>query len=71
MYNGNSFASIPLAHSIQMKKIYENIEIMFTKLKYEEHGWKVCVDIEAHNMLQSQQSGYVNVAMGGSCRAEP
>ena len=46
LHSGNLFASIPLAHSTQMKKTYEYIEIMLTKLKYEEHGWKVCVDIK-------------------------
>ena len=41
-----------------MKITYENIEIMLTKLKYDEHGWKVCIDIKVLNMLQSQKSGY-------------
>ena len=58
LHNGYLFASILLAHSIQMKETYENIEIMLTKLKYEEHRWKVCVDIKVLNMLQGQQSEY-------------
>ena len=33
-HNGNTFASIPLAHSIHMKESYENMEILLTKLKY-------------------------------------
>ena len=62
LHNGNLFASISLAHSTQMKETYENIEIMLTKLKYEEHGWKVCVDIKVLNMLQCQHSGYTKFA---------
>ena len=41
LHNGNTFASIPLAHSIHMKESYENMEILFTKLKYHDHAWKV------------------------------
>ena len=41
-----------------MKETYENIKIMLTKQKYEEHRWKVCVDIKVFNMFQGQQSGY-------------
>ena len=32
--------------------------ILLTKLKYDEHGWKICVDIKVLNMLQGQQSKY-------------
>ena len=59
LHNGNTFASIPLAHSIHMKESYENMEILLTKLKYHDHAWKVCVDIKVLNMLQGQQSGYI------------
>ena len=58
LHNENLFASIPPAHSTQMKKTYENIEVMVTKLKYDEHGWKVLVDIKVLNILQGQQSRY-------------
>ena len=58
LHNGNTFASIPLAHSIHMKESYENMEILLTKLKYHDHAWKVWVDIKVLNMLQGQQSGY-------------
>ena len=52
LQNGNLFTSIPPAHSTQMKETYENIEVMLIKLKYDKHGWKVCVDIKVLNMLQ-------------------
>ena len=61
LHKGNLFASIPLAHSTQIKETYKNIEIMLTKLKYKEHRSKVCVDIKVLKMLQSQQSGYTKL----------
>ena len=38
LHNGNTFASIPLAHSIHMKESYENMEILLPKLKYHDHA---------------------------------
>ena len=58
LHNGNLFASIPLAHSIQLKESYKTMKILLTKLKYTDHAWKLCVDIKVLNMLQGQQSGY-------------
>ena len=52
------FASIPLAHSTQLKESYETMKILLTKLKYTDQAWKICVDIKVLNMLQGQQSGY-------------
>ena len=58
LHNGNLFASIPLAHSTQLKESYKTMKILPTKLKYTDHAWKICVDIKVLNMLQGQQSGY-------------
>ena len=41
-----------------MKKTYENIEIILTNLKYDEHGWKVYVNIKVLNVFHGEQSGY-------------
>ena len=51
LHNGNTFASIPLAHSIHMKESYENMEIWLSKWKYHDHAWKVCVDTKVLNKL--------------------
>ena len=58
LHNGNLFASILVSHSTQIKECYENMTILLTKLKYDKHGLKICVDIKVLSMLQGQQSRY-------------
>jgi len=58
LYNGTTYASIPLAHSTTLKEEYENIKMILQKLSYHEHGWSICVDLKMVNFLLGQQSGY-------------
>ena len=60
LHNTNQFASITLAHSTCMKKSYENIKLLLSKLQYSTHTWKICVDFKVLNMLLGQQSGFTN-----------
>ena len=41
LHNKNLFASIHLAHSTQLKQSYKTIKISLTKLKYNDHAWKI------------------------------
>ena len=38
LHNGNQCASVPLAHSITMKKKYEEIKVVLEKFSYYEHN---------------------------------
>lgn len=58
LHNGNSFGSIPVAYSRILKEAYENISSVIEKIKYHEHGWKICVDFKMVNFLLGQQSGF-------------
>src|SRR5678815_5299449 len=58
LYNGNSYASIPIGHSTKLKEEYENIRMILQKLRYNEHQWSICVDLKMVNILLEQQSGY-------------
>lgn len=58
LHNGNQFGSIPIGHSVTLKEKYENIKLVLDKLKYEQHGWQICVDLKMVNFLLGQQSGY-------------
>ena len=37
LHNGNRYASMPIGHFIHLKKIYENMKMLSTKIKYDEH----------------------------------
>ena len=32
LHNGNKFPSVPLAHAVHMKEIYENLQVMLQKI---------------------------------------
>ena len=43
--NGNKLPFIPIGHSIQMKKTYENTKTILDRIKYVEHDWIICGDL--------------------------
>ena len=50
-HNGNKLAFIPIGHSIQMKETYENIKTILDRIKYVEHEWIMCGDLNILPML--------------------
>lgn len=58
LHNGNTYASIPVGHSVHMKESYENLEIVLTKIDYSAHGWMICGDLKVLCMLLGQQGGF-------------
>ena len=58
LHNGNTYASIPIAHSTKLKEEYETIKYVLKKIKYEEHNWQICGDLKIITMMLGQQSGY-------------
>ena len=55
LHNTNQFASVPLAHLTCLKKSYENIKLLLSKIQFSTHAWKICVDFKDLNMLLGQQ----------------
>ena len=51
LHNGNKLAFIPIRHSIQMKETYENIKTILDRIKYVEHEWIICGDLNILSML--------------------
>ena len=35
LHNGNTYASLPLAHSVEMKETYDNMKILLKEIKYD------------------------------------
>ena len=51
LHNGNKLAVIPIERSIQMKETYENIKTILDRIKYVEHEWIICRDLNILSML--------------------
>lgn len=58
LYNGNTVASLPIAHSVTLKETYENVKILLTSVKYDEHKWLICGDLKIIAIILGLQSGY-------------
>ena len=51
LHNGNRYASIPIGHSVHLKETYQNMKMLLTKIKYDEHKWMVCGDLKVLSIL--------------------
>ena len=51
LHNSNKLAFIPIGHSIQMKETYKNIKTILDRIKYVEHDWIICGDLNILSML--------------------
>ena len=58
LHKCNRYASIPIGHSVHLKKTYKNMKILLTKIKYDEHKWMLCGDLKVLSMLMGQQGVY-------------
>ena len=58
LHNGNTYALLPVAHSVHLKECFENLEKLLTNIAYEQHGWMLCGDLKIISMLLGQQGGY-------------
>ena len=58
LHNGNKYATVPMIHSVYLKKTYENKNILIIKIKYSDHNWLLCGDLKVFCMLFGQQDGY-------------
>ena len=52
------FASVPLSHSTTPKEKYEAVKYVLEKIRYDQHEWDICVDLNMVNSLLGQQSGF-------------
>jgi len=57
LHNGNKFPSVPLAHAVDMKEIYESMKLLLGKVKYDEFKWKLCDDLKVVALLLGMQLG--------------
>jgi hypothetical protein len=58
LHNGNNYASLTIGHLIHLQGIYENLELVLTKIGYTAHDWMICGDLKVLCMLLGQQALY-------------
>ena len=58
---GNAYSSVPLAHSVHMKKSYENMDQLLSLLDYKKSKWHVCGDLKVIGLVLGMQPGYTKV----------
>lgn len=46
VHNGNKKPTIPIAHAVQTKESYDAVRNILTRIKYNDHQWKVCGDLK-------------------------
>jgi hypothetical protein len=56
--NGNYLTSVPVAHSVYLKEIYDNLKFVLEKIKYSEHKRSICRYLKIICILLGQQHGY-------------
>ena len=59
LHNANTYAGVPIGHSITLRESYSTVEMVLQKLCYNEHKWLICVALKMVNLLLGQQGGYV------------
>ena len=57
LHNTNEYALIP--NSVTVKEKCEPVKQVLECMKFNQHNWKICVDLKMVNFLLGQQSGYI------------
>ena len=58
LHIGNKVASVPVAHSVQLKECYLDMKHLLEVLHYDLHQWKLCGDLKMIAILLGLQGGY-------------
>jgi len=59
LHNANTYADVPIGHSVTLKESYSTVEMVSQKLCCNKHNWLICADLKMVNFLLGQQGGYV------------
>ena len=58
LHNGNVKPSNPIAYGAHMKETYDNMKLLLSKIRYEQHSWNICGDLKVIALLLGLQQGY-------------
>ena len=59
LHNGNNYPSLPMAHSVHLKKEYTTVKMLLCALKYDDYGWKVIRDFKMISFLMGLQGRFM------------
>ena len=57
---GNTFGSVPIGHSLEIKENFKDMKDLFAALRYQEHQWLICGDLKVSNFIL-QELYYINI----------
>ena len=55
LHIGNKVTSVPVAHSVELKKCYLDMKHLLEILHYDLHQWKLCGDLKTIAILLGLQ----------------
>ena len=58
LHIGNKIASVPIAHSVELKECYSDMKHLLAALDNDLHQWKICGDLKMIAILLGLQGGY-------------
>lgn len=58
LHKGNKLPSVPIAYAYNMKETYSSMQLILTKIMYEEQKWNICGDLKVIGLLLGQQRGW-------------
>lgn len=58
LHNGNLMSSVPVGYASLTKESYGVLQHVLTKIKYQDHKWKICGDFKIIAMILGMQGGY-------------
>ena len=61
LHNGNVHGAVPVGHSVHLREEHNDIKMVIDLLRYHEHNWIICVDLNMVNFLLGQQHGFMKV----------
>lgn len=60
LHNGNVKPSTPIAYGAHMKETYDNMKILLSKIRYEQHSWNICGDLKVIALLLGLNKDILN-----------
>jgi hypothetical protein len=57
LHHGNT-TSVPLAHAVHMQEMWENLQGLLQKIRYEYHRWNVCAELKVTAMVTVLQDRF-------------
>ena len=58
LHNGDKLGSVPVGHSVELGKSYEDMKYLLEVLQYSHQNWKICCDLKMISIVLGLQAEY-------------